>query len=532
MARKTYKQYKEDEFVRLPLLAWILDRSFIYIALALVFILGTTYWISQGLESWGRIKAEPQAESPYMEIEAAASPGGNWGLTLASKAPTGFTEWAVKESSKPEHIVDPLSCPAVGDLASTVLSSRQASGESVNLRVQVYGAGQAPKQFETYKQALNDCYNATVENRDGINVISYPQGFVFTMGDAIVGIQTPRSDMLEQLYSFYRAEVEATLNESLCRQLLVPATDSTRSLFYDPNSYTGYQKDLELQTQVDLSAIPNPTSVSIFEIGNPNAQQPEGPLPSGIGALPQVVQKPSLPASPENVTGFAGKVIYQVVDPEGPGCGWAWSSQAEPITDAKELENEKAELQQAEQERIDTAAEGYVTSKLNWAFSMASVTLDVDRWNSYVNTVNTIHAQWDTLNTERSNFRPIWDEYISNHELWRTFDSRRAQAQEDYNSALAICTTQNQNYQKWLDQYGPDGQPTVTPPPTSTPPPTGTPAPTPTSTPPPVIPPAPERCLNEPTPPSILSEIKGPEPIQPSIPDSITIPDSWPKATR
>lgn len=535
--KKTYHEYRQDPKVRFPAVAYVLDRKAVYITFSLVALLALGFTIKIGWDSYSRSIQEPEVVTPYLDLESVSSTGRTWAAELAAQNPADIAEWAISENTKPQTVIDSKICANIADLSTSLLSTHVASGKGVQTRIQVYGAGQAFKQFESYRAALDVCFNGvSAEKVSETTVARFPGGFIMTSGDAIIGVSTTE-DLVDPLMNFYVTKMEETLKNSKCLSLSVVTADANRSFFYDRETYTGLEEKKPLETQVDIAALPTPTEIVLNEVENPDAVTPEAPLPSNFPQLPKTTaNKPSIPTPVPNETAFAGDAAYKIADSQGPGCGWAWSAQSAPIYSEDELEAAKNASIRSTQEMLNANAANYVGNKIKWALQMAEIAPTADRWNTFVNQTNTVHEKWSWLEMQRAELEPFWFDYVAQHEYWSTFDARKAAAKTQFEEELKRCETDQKALEDWEEEWGdeyreqnkPKPSPSASPEPTRSAKPTATPSPSPTIK----IPEKPAGCDTPPERPAIIDTEKPAEPQPPVVPEGVTVPNSWPNPKK
>lgn len=551
MARKKYSDYKADPTIKTPILAWFFNRgflSFLYVAMAAVSVLSMVFLYSAGAKAWRGITTEPQETSPYQEIEALNSAGKDWAESFISKSPKNVSGWSVSDTVKPQNI-QAAECVFQDNPSTTILSTYSGNSGETQTRVLLYGAGQASADFDKYISLLESCSNTEIIDEEFGKTAKFDNGFMITMGDAIVNVVTPDSNLRDELYKFYYDEMVSTLKETSCLDLDVANTDKARSFFYDPESYTGLKETTVVETRVNIKNVPTVSALTIDSINNPNATIPESPLPQDFPKLPEnEVSKPKLPNPVEDQDSFKEEAIYNIADNNGPGCGWAWSAQKSPVYDLTALENEKNQTIIEKQGNVDKNAESYVESKIDWAVRTVQIMPSVDEWNKYAQSVNATHAKWTWLNDERDKLYEPWHNYVRDHNNWETFDKRKSDALKIYNDELQKCLDAQTLYDEWELEWGelyaeqkasenapttPEEEPEQpeTPTPTESPSEGPTAPPTPTQEPeePLDIPEPPENCTTPPERPAIIDQAKPAEPMAPEIPTGVTIPDSWEK---
>lgn len=554
MARKKYSDYKADPTIKIPIVAWLFNRGalqLLYTGFAAFSVLAMVLLYSSGANAWKRITTEPQDVSPYQEIEALNSPGRDWAESFIAKSPADLSGWTVSDIVKPQNITAP-DCAFNDNPSTSLLSTHTASSGEAQVRVLLYGAGQAGADFDKYVALLKECSNVEIIDEEFGRTAKFKNGFITTMGDVIVNFVGTDNTQRDKLHEFYYNELVSSLKEYSCLDLDVNSTDDTRSFFYNPDTYGGLKETTVVETQVDIKNVPTVSSLSVDEIQNPGTIMPEAPLPQDFPELPkEEVAKPSLPQAVEDKDDFKADAIYNIADTNGPGCGWAWSAQKAPVYDESKLMIDKNSAIVENQNNVDTKAQEYVNSKNDWALKTVLVMPSVNSWNKYSQDVNNVHDRWDWLNTERDKLYQPWHDYVREHNDWAGFDGRKSDALTKYNEKLQVCLDTQETYLEWEEKWGelyaqqqagltaPVSPPT-TPEPTETPTDPENPSDSPTEAPKPTtqpttpekpidVPEPPENCLTLPERPAIIDQEKPAEPMAPEIPAGVTIPDSWDK---
>lgn len=553
MARK-YREYKKDSTIKTPIIAWLFNRGFLqlfFTAITGVSIIALALLFTSGANAWKRINTEPQDVSPYQEIASTNSQGRNWVEAMINMSPEGLSGWTVSDVVKPQNI-QATNCVFNDNPSTTVLSTHLGNSGQTQTRILLYGAGQASADFDKYAKTLQECANAEIIDEEFGKSAVFDNGFIITMGDAIVNVVASDNEQRDELKNFYYGQMVKTLKETSCLDLDVAGNDATRSFYYNAEKYDGYKETTVVETQVDFRNVPTVPALNIDEINNPEATQPELPLPQDFPSLPEKeVSKPELPKTVEDKDSFSADAVYNIADTNGPGCGWAWSSQKQPVYDETELAVEKNTTIVDKQNDVDEAAQTYVNQKKDWAMKTVQVMPTVNNWNQYAKDVNTVHDKWIWLNSERDKLYDPWHQYVEEHNGWETFDKRKSDALNTYNDNLEICMDKQEKYLDWEEKWGdlyaqqeleesaPEEptQPEETPEPTDTPTDPESPVETPTATPTPTeeptkpvdVPEPPENCTTLPERPAIIDQEKPAEPQAPQIPEGVTIPDSWEK---
>lgn len=545
-SKKSYRELKEDPYIKAPALAWLLDRKLLYISVATAFALVVSGFLYQGLKSYEEAVAPPEDVSPYLQINPSRSIGVNWGTELLKNS-HGVEGWEVKDSVQPNHgFLQDATGGTAGEVPVTLLATQVASSGPVRSFVQVYGAGQARRQYDFYveKLAARGPVDSAQVTESGIMGAKFELGFILAAGDSIVGAQTSDNALRDRLFAEHSSEVESTLLASKCASVAA-VDEAKRSIYFDPNGFEGLLESKRIEPQVNASYLPTLQGIGAKEISNPYAVAPEAPLPAVLPTLPAEVAKPTIQPGPATIADFSSTASYRVQDPIGPGCGWSWSAQNPLEYDDADLEAAKSSTVAKVQNEVNDKTQGYVDSKIGWARVVALTAPALDSWNRYTESVNSVHAKWDKLVADREALRPAWDQYLVAHESWATFDARKAASDKAYNEELKQCLADRKTHDEWEKEWGADAlkkkqdewrdrkqkesedkpRPTVAP----SPAPSATASPTADPDPMPTAPAEPKNCEIDPVKPEILSQQKPAKPAPPALAEDVTIPNSWPK---
>ena len=556
--KKSYKDLKEDPSIKFPALAWALNKKSVYISVALVGCLAVGGTLYQGVQAVDKIGAPLEENSPYLAINPTNSAGVAWATKLMEKNSI-VKKWEMKDSIQPSHgFLQDATGNNAGEVPITLLASRVASSGPNMAVAQIYGAGQAKKQYDHYvsKLSTKGKIESKKVSKSGIYGAKFEQGFILIAGDAIVAAQTANNDLRDQFFERYLDSIETTLPASGCADL--SAVDSSkRSLYFDANNFEGLKESKTVKTEVDIDYLPTVSGIGAKEIKNPYAETPEAPLPKAIATVPKEVAKPTIDTEPKLIDGFANDAVYRIQDPVGPGCGWNWSAQNPLEYNSTDLENAKNEVITKVQNKVNDEAQSYVDNKISWARTVALVAPKVDNWNVYVKEVNDLHKAWRKLEADRAALLPSWNAYLAAYENWSTFDARKAAAKKSYDATVEQCLSTRKTHDEWEEEWGteamskkmqewqvredariernkpepveeteaPSDEEDGTESATLTP--TPTPTPTEPAEPKPSAPTEPKDCAFDPVKPVILGQEKPAKPVAPTIPEDVTIPNSW-----
>lgn len=501
MRKHPLQRYREHGY-RFPRVAWLMDRSFVYVATAIAAVAVVGVSLYSGYSSLQRVLAEPVEDSPYAELIANNSPALTWGAKMAQWNPANLEAWEAEKAYRPDAIVPATTCRFSEPVSASTLGTFNSGNGSVKTRVSVYSAGMARSDFDARIKELEECTGGHVNKDAPGTPVVWDSGFAFTLGDAVVTVTGDAG-----LLSAYEQYARETLVQSSCAAIDVPSGSSVRNLYADAGNYTGLLQTDMVKNRVPVDRMPQFKLENLSDLNDNSIPKPESPLPSGFpDSLPTEVAKPTLPTPVEQQDSFEVDATYQIADTTGPGCGWHWSALQSPGYDVDALNAAKTDALNKAQADSDAKATAYVDQYRNYALAQAVLAPAVRSWNEYVTNRGQVEEKWAWLNKQRELIKPAYLAYVEAHDAWINFDNQKAKVSKEYEDELKTCKDKQEELLEWERKYG-----NITPAPTAP------------------VPPKPEGCVTMPVRPAILDQVKGEEPKMPSIPADVTIPQSWPK---
>lgn len=503
-------------------------------------------------------------------VEAAYTPAAEYIKQISAFVPSGYNPPTVKSVGTASTFVSWV-CGNFTLSPAPILGSQMDLTDRTSVIVQAYGAGQVTKSLESYRNGVAKCADrngrADIIQKTpiGVEATGFSMSFtsegqtayatVWSRGDSMLAVSAPDRDTLASIVSQYDAAAQEALAQTACFAINLTPADVTRSPYYDPASYTGWQRGREVSIpensfgvnlgilspdnalagqgprmgQLDMGMLTPQDGVGLEIAPSPKpATRPEDPLPADFPAeLPAAVTKPNQTVGNAPAATATSTVIPErVPDPEGPGCGWVWSGQKAPHFDNAQEKAKVDAVVGSTEEGLRSAFAQYIADSKVWYNTYLSYSSSVTSWNNYANSVTAISQQWTGLNNVRAEYRRKLDAYYQAIKDRDKFITDQEAAQKAYDEAVAACEVTNAT--NAANTIGlpstvptPDpAAPSPTPQPTVTP----TPTPTPTMTPSPTPTPTPERCVAER--PVILDQKIPAVPTPPTKPD-VPLPASW-----
>lgn len=500
----------------------ILLFGIITIALISLAVMG---W--QSYTIWRRISTPPERKTPYSAAyQAKKYDGLKFANALLAEAPDGVDRgnWNVDEPGKGDVSSRVLASKCSQIAPSTAQISRKtADGDGVKTIVLIYGAGQAKIQFDKYATQVRAC-QSDADVKD--TTVSYNGGFLTTRGDSIVSVLSDDKSKLDKAEGWYLHKIDEGLAATSCAAMDEKSSDANRSFYYDPNGYVGTIKQETVSVSDPVLATSAPQE--LVDVGmdmkkafpdpkTQNIQQPDDPIPSNVQtSLPQAPSLPSMASRP-TVPAVSKTVSYQVVDDVGPGCGWSWSGQRVPKFNEKALKDNQTTVVKNAKAELKNTISDYNRQAIDWSAQSAIEMSFQSGWDDYVNSTNAVYASWKTVNDARAAVRPAWMQYVDQMNIWSKWDQTKADAQRNWDDGVKKCVADEtaMNNQSTpspsSDQNGlltPDDVANMSKKTAEQ---------------------IQSQCESSNPKPDILGQQKPAKPTPPSLPNGISIPNSWAK---
>ncbi len=363
-----------------------------------------------------------------------------------------------------------LEAPALPTVGRYRLYS--AGDQSVAVSVSAFPTGTGPWTIDTLAGQLTDCGDtraevstATGANDLGVEAVSasLPAGRVTLVrrGDVIVQVIGPKGAD-DTVAKALDAALASHLGD--CKDQTGARGDERRNPWLANIPYQGLLVDAPVQVPA-LGAPAPPAGITTVALDAaplplPTVDRPERPAdPVWPAALPAAIEAPTAPAGPgQEPTTTVIKV--PVVDAQGPGCGWAFTSTTAPNVDPADIQRRSTTLQDAARTNLLARQQAWRPTVLAYYQQWADYTKAALAYGQYANTVATVAAAWQVISQQRQ-------DYAIALAAWQDATDRRTQfladqqrAQSDYLVAQSICNAPTPS---------PVPTPTLTPTPTPTP---------------------------------------------------------------
>jgi hypothetical protein len=375
---------------------------------------------------------------------------------------------------------------------------------AVTVSMRAYGAGGGAAAFAALEDSITGCSGASQSARSGLGVEAMAArnavtaALVWREGD-VLGVVTYQAagnpgDLaaVTALAGEFDGRLTAALS-GVCVAVDSTLADAGRSPYINRAAFTGrtvpYTVTLD-QSFADAAtarqaattaqsgvvapavAVPAPV-ITLPTIGTlPTRPTGEGVTPD---ALPTKVDKPTAPTAP--VAAATTKDIPRVVaDPDGPGCGWAFTGQVAPAFDATAADTALKAAEKSTQSQLQTAWVTWLQQRDAYYVAYAAFQQQADAYIAYAQQVSDARVAWAKIDAARKTYDQQMKTYNDAVAARDKFLADQQTAQTAFDAAVASCQTSTASPS---ETASPTGSPTSTPRRPTTPPsatPTGAPS--------------------------------------------------------
>ena len=369
--------------------------------------------------------------------------------------------------------------------------------------VSAYGAGQGAVAFSALARQVNDrCANrsgtaylvgstgAGVDaatawvNRSGGGTTA----FFWRRGDVVAMVAAAGPSVPMGMVKEYDARLAAALAD-VCVTKDSTAADAARSPYVNREAFTGLVNAAPVGLPPGLTPPARLSTPAVVDV--PTVSLPEEPgFPFWPERLPGLVPAPKAPTVP-GYPALTTTAPVQVLDGQGPGCGWSFTGQPVPNFDAAAASSKAALDAETAAVALGANADSYIAALPAYRAAYTRYLADVSAFRSYAQEVDAVAAAWKVIRVDQAQYKEALALYTAALAAGNEFLVKQAAARTAFATALALCAGKS---------------PIPTAPPTTAPP---TPAPTtptgslPTAKPPtPVLvcPPVPAPIITAPAP--------------------------------
>lgn len=397
----------------------------IVVAVSLFFIANTVMIIK-------KLKTVEHAPTPYAMVQAAKYVGQKFLAKFMANPPEGVKadSWHVGHdtsiSTLPASYYQQPAPPSM-------LSYTTARGTNITVKTMIFGAGQAKTFYDKLVNNLTDNTNLFDPTNTPKGHITVNNVSLMTRGDVIVSVISDDANLLKTVTTDYLVKLDEMLQQSGCVDLNENSDDASRSFYYDKRAYSGLQKSqkVAVNTKIITPSVPQALLDSHMRISRMfvdpaervTVSKPETPLPANFPSdmpkkpnIPTFTVQPSTPSNSQTV-------LVQAADYQGPGCGWTWTGQVKPYYNVQALkQNENMTINNAKNQ-LSNNIMAYNKSIIDYSLKTMIDSSFIADWESYTDNVSQTVQKWKDLTAKRDSFKTTWLEYVDKAQKFKTITS-------------------------------------------------------------------------------------------------------------
>ena len=171
----------------------------------------------------------------------------------------------------------------------------------------------------------------------------------------------------------------------------------------------------------------------------PDVTLPEEPaFPFWPERLPSPVPAPTAPAIPD-YPALTTTAPVQVLDGQGPGCGWAFTGQPVPNFDAAAAASKAAVDAEKAADTLGRNVAAYSAGVGAYQAAYTRYLADVRAFQTYAQAVDTVAAAWKVIRLDQAEYREAMVLYTAALTARDLFLARQTAARTAYTTAVALC---------------------------------------------------------------------------------------------
>ncbi|WP_127481144.1 hypothetical protein [Nocardioides pantholopis] len=358
----------------------------------------------------------------------------------------------------------PLACV---DVVPTVALSRthRLGGDDVQVTVAAYAAGVGADALARMVEEVAACAPSAVGvtpvgeldlGAEGIRLAvsgtdTDYRVLVWRRGDVLGFV----SGTVEQSLDAAAAAADDALAPELAAHCVTEGStreDALRNAAYAGGRFTGrVERRLLRGDRVPVPEVP-PAYATAGVVATPLPAPPAEAVEVNLPAVPAHPHWPDLPAPvaepdrPEPVVPQRTEMRapQRVPDPDGPGCGWAFTATAEPDYDNASVERENTAAIRRTREALTADGERWRVDVLAYWIAHRTYLDQVAAWNAYAAEVEAVAAAWAV--TEQA-----WAAYEAAHAQWEVTEKDRTDLLEDQDQAREQYADQGAQCLVWYE---------------------------------------------------------------------------------
>lgn len=397
----------------------------VVVAVLLFFIVNTVMIIK-------KLKTVEHAPTPYAMVQAAKYVGQKFLVKFMANPPEGVKadSWHVGHdtsiSTLPASYYQQPAPPSM-------LSYATARGTNITVKTMIFGAGQAKTFYDKLVNNLTDNTNLFNPANTSKSHITVNNVSLITRGDVIVSVISDDANLLKTVTTDYLVKLDEMLQQSGCVDLNENSDDASRSFYYDKKGYNGLQKSTKVavNTKIITPSVPQvlldnrmkTSRMFVDPAEQVTVSKPESPLPANFPSdmpkkpnIPTFMTQPSTPSNSQTV-------LVQAADYQGPGCGWAWTGQVKPYYNVQALkQNENMTITNAKNQ-LSNNIMAYNKSIIDYSLKTMIDSSFIADWEAYTDSVSQTVQKWKDLAAKRDSFKAEWLEYVDKAQKFKNITS-------------------------------------------------------------------------------------------------------------
>ena len=314
-----------------------------------------------------------------------------------------------------------------------------------------YGAGQGAVAFNALAGQVNDhCANrsgsaylvsstgagvdaATARvKRSGVGTTA----FFWRRGDVVAMVAATGPSVPMKMVKEYDARLAAAL-DGVCVTNDSAAPDAARSPYVNRAGFTGLINSAPVGMPF---GVPAPARINVpAAVDLPDVTLPEEPaFPFWPEQVPTPVPAPSAPAMPA-YPALTGTAPEQVLDSQGPGCGWAFTGQPVPSFDAAAAASKAALEAEKASNTLGANAALYAAGAGPYGAAYTRYLADVRVFQEYAKALDTVAAAWEVIRLDQAEYQEALALYTAALTARDLFLAKQTAAKTAYTTALGLC---------------------------------------------------------------------------------------------
>jgi len=314
-----------------------------------------------------------------------------------------------------------------------------------------YGAGQGAVAFNALAGQVNDhCANrsgsaylvgstgagidaATARvNRSGGGTTA----FFWRRGDVVAMVAATGPSVPMKMVKEYDARLAAAL-VGVCVTNDSAAADAARSPYVNRAGFKGLLNAAPVGLPSGVSAPARAPTPAVVDL--PDVTLPEEPaFPFWPERVPSPVPAPTAPTIPD-YPALTTMAPVQVLDGQGPGCGWAFTGQSVPNFDAAAAASKAAVDAERAADTLARNVAAYSAGVGAYQEAYPRYLADVRAFQTYSQALDTVAAAWKVIRRDQAEYREAMASYTAALTARDLFLARQTAARTAFTTAVALC---------------------------------------------------------------------------------------------